>query len=137
MKRFDQAALLDRAAARGELKDPILGKLAAAVAEFHRRADVRPDRGGYEGIAEVIRGNIEDLNSLAPDVLPADAVARLARETCEALERHRDRLERRRKQGRVRHCHGDLHLGNVVLLGGEPMLFDCLEFDEGLACIDG
>jgi predicted kinase len=36
----------------------------------------------------------------------------------------------------VRHCHGDLHLGNIVLLEGRPVLFDCLEFDEALASID-
>ena len=36
----------------------------------------------------------------------------------------------------MRHCHGDLHLGNIVLLDGAPVLFDCLEFDEALATID-
>ena len=53
-----------------------------------------------------------------------------------ALERARDLLERRRAEGFVRHCHGDLHLGNIVLLDGAPVLFDCLEFDEALATID-
>jgi len=32
----------------------------------------------------------------------------------------------------VRECHGDLHLGNVVLIDGEPTLFDALEFDARL-----
>jgi uncharacterized protein len=36
----------------------------------------------------------------------------------------------------VRRCHGDLHLGNIVLLRGEPVLFDALEFDENMASID-
>jgi predicted kinase len=36
----------------------------------------------------------------------------------------------------MRHCHGDLHLGNIVLLDGAPVLFDCLEFDRALATID-
>ena len=36
----------------------------------------------------------------------------------------------------MRHCHGDLHLGNIVLLEGRPVLFDCLEFDEALASTD-
>jgi hypothetical protein len=38
--------------------------------------------------------------------------------------------------GKVRHCHGDLHLRNICLLEGKPTLFDCLEFDEALASID-
>jgi ABC-type transport system involved in cytochrome bd biosynthesis fused ATPase/permease subunit len=36
----------------------------------------------------------------------------------------------------VRHCHGDLHLDNICLLDGRPLLFDCLEFDEELARTD-
>ena len=45
-------------------------------------------------------------------------------------------LDRRRAAGKVRHCHGDLHLRNICLLEGKPTLFDCLEFDEALASID-
>ena len=36
----------------------------------------------------------------------------------------------------MRRCHGDLHLANIVLLHGRPVLFDCLEFSERLASID-
>jgi len=45
-------------------------------------------------------------------------------------------LDRRRAAGKVRHCHGDLHLRNICLIDGKPTLFDCLEFDEALASID-
>ena len=38
--------------------------------------------------------------------------------------------------GKVRRCHGDLHLRNIVLLYGQPVLFDCLEFSPELASID-
>ena len=40
------------------------------------------------------------------------------------------------RAGKVRHCHGDLHLGNIVLWERRPVLFDCLEFDPALATID-
>ena len=53
-----------------------------------------------------------------------------------ALCRLAELLERRRLSGKVRHCHGDLHLRNICLVDGEPTLFDCLEFDPSLACID-
>ena len=38
--------------------------------------------------------------------------------------------------GFVRRCHGDLHLNNVVLWRGRPVLFDAIEFDEEIATID-
>ena len=47
-----------------------------------------------------------------------------------------DLLDRRRAAGKVRLCHGDLHLRNICLLDGKPTLFDCLEFSESLASID-
>jgi uncharacterized protein len=45
-------------------------------------------------------------------------------------------LDRRRAEGKVRRCHGDLHLRNICLLDGKPTLFDCLEFSDALASID-
>ncbi|HEY0145108.1 MAG TPA: AAA family ATPase, partial [Methylovirgula sp.] len=45
-------------------------------------------------------------------------------------------LERRETQGKVRRCHGDVHLRNIVLENGKPILFDAIEFDDLLATID-
>jgi len=45
-------------------------------------------------------------------------------------------LDRRRAAGKVRRCHGDLHLRNVCLFEGRPTLFDCLEFSDELASVD-
>jgi predicted kinase len=36
----------------------------------------------------------------------------------------------------VRECHGDLHLGNIVLIDGQPTLFDAIEFNDDIACGD-
>ena len=51
-----------------------------------------------------------------------------------------DRLEatfaRRRADGFVRECHGDLHLRNIVEIDDHPCLFDCLEFNENFRWID-
>jgi predicted kinase len=38
--------------------------------------------------------------------------------------------------GKVRRCHGDLHLRNICLLDGKPVLFDCIEFSDEIASID-
>jgi len=48
----------------------------------------------------------------------------------------RELLSQRAAHGRIRECHGDLHLGNVVLLDGAPTLFDAIEFNPELRCID-
>ena len=45
-------------------------------------------------------------------------------------------LESREEKGRIRHCHGDLHLRNIVLIENTPTLFDGIEFNPDLAEID-
>ncbi|MCY4636633.1 MAG: AAA family ATPase [Acidobacteria bacterium] len=45
-------------------------------------------------------------------------------------------LDARRAAGLVRRGHGDLHLRNICLLGGQPVLFDCIEFNQAIACVD-
>lgn len=136
MARFPAEAQLDRVAARGELTEPMIETLAEIVAAFHATAEVRRDQGGYPAMRAVVAGNAADLASLAPEALDATEVDRLNRATEDMLEVSASLLEQRRVAGRVRHCHGDLHLANIVQLDGRPVLFDCLEFDEALACTD-
>ena len=52
------------------------------------------------------------------------------------LESHAAHLDARERDGKVRRCHGDLHLRNICLIGGEPVIFDCIEFNDQLATTD-
>ena len=135
MRRFAQQALFDGMAARGELGKSHISDLADEVAGFHRTAQPRPDRGGRDAMRWVIDDNIAEMLALETIFDPA-AVRRLESLYKHALDSHGALLEARREAGRVRHCHGDLHLRNICLIDGRPTLFDCLEFDEALACID-
>jgi uncharacterized protein len=45
-------------------------------------------------------------------------------------------LDRRAQEGRIRLCHGDLHLRNLCLIDGAPRLFDCIDFNDRIATVD-
>ncbi|WP_188259565.1 AAA family ATPase [Azospirillum tabaci] len=135
MHRFPQDALLDRLAERGGLDDDLIRDLADAVTAFHESAELRPDGGGAVAMREVVEGNIAELRA-NPSLFPPERVERLAGRSADTLACLGPLLEDRRRAGFVRHCHGDLHLRNIVLLGGKPVLFDGIEFDERLAVID-
>ena len=136
MAKFNPADQLDRMADDGRLDVLVIEKLAGQMARFHEQAEIVRHAGGSSGLADVAAGNKADLLDLCPNVLDAAAVEDLDRRSRALLERHRNLLDRRRQQGRVRHCHGDLHLGNVVMLDGHATPFDCLEFDKQLASVD-
>jgi aminoglycoside phosphotransferase family enzyme/predicted kinase len=135
MRRFDGAQLFDRLADRGSLTPDLMRRLAEAVAAFHAQAVRRPDGGGAAPMRAVVTGNLTELRQ-RPDLFARKRVERLAALSEAALARHGALMDRRAHDGLVRHCHGDLHLRNIVLWDGRPTLFDCIEFDEAFAVID-
>jgi aminoglycoside phosphotransferase family enzyme len=135
MRRFDQETLLDRLAERNRLTPALMRRLADEIATFHADAAPLREHGGSPAIDAVIADSDRNLR-LAADVLaPADIDALFSASRA-ALDGLAPLLDRRRAEGKVRHCHGDLHLRNICLLEGEPTLFDGIEFSEALACID-
>jgi aminoglycoside phosphotransferase family enzyme/predicted kinase len=136
MARFDQACLFDRLAQAGALDVRRMEELAETVARFHERAEPRPAADAVAGLGRTIAGNAASFAPFAGALFEAAEVARLIRSQEAALERQGELLEARRRTGRVRHCHGDLHLRNVCLFDGRPVLFDAIEFNPAFADID-
>ncbi len=134
MRRFRQDALFDSMAQRGTLTADHIERLAEEVAAFHgsaehRRIDAEP------AMRWVVEENVQELRE-QPDLFAGEQVTRLERLALSALETHGPLLNRRAEAGFVRHCHGDLHLRNVVDFGGRPTIFDAIEFNEDLAVVD-
>ena len=136
MVRFDQEGLFDRLAARDALDLSLMRLLAAAIAQFHLAAERRDDHGGQAGMAWVVDGNATGFTEQGADILDPVLATEVTTSSRLELECQADLLERRRRDGFVRQCHGDLHLRNIVLLGGQPTLFDAIEFNDKIACVD-
>lgn len=136
MHRFDPDAILSNHVDR--LQPRLIERLAGRVAALHARAPRCPDDAPYGMPAQVVAPMQANFRGLrAQERGPADPIVeRLQAWTAAQAARLHDRLEQRRADGRVRECHGDLHLGNVALIDGEPVIFDALEFDPDLRWID-
>ena len=136
MTRFDQEALLDRLAKRRALDIDLMPVLASEIARFHAAAERRYDQGGQKNIAWVIDGNESGLNEQGEGILEPERCQAVTALSRVFYEREAERLEKRREGGYVRVCHGDLHLRNIVLIAGRPTLFDGVEFNPQISCID-
>ena len=68
--------------------------------------------------------------------LDQDRVETMIALTETELERQAPLLAHRAASGFSRRCHGDLHLGNILLEHGQPVLFDCIEFSDLLTDLD-
>ncbi len=133
MRQFDPGQQLDRVAERvGSLPEPLLDALADNVAALHEGAARAsgPMAASYpDRLAAAIDGNFQSL--------PEDAAASELRAAFDRhLQAQGELLARRAAEGRVRECHGDLHLANICLWEGRPLPFDCIEFNDDFRIID-
>lgn len=136
MRRFADHQLLDRVAARGALDVALMPPLARAIARLHGGAARCGRRAGADAMRWVVDGNARGLLEEGQGLLDVEACRRLIEDTETVLARQSARLDARARDGWMRACHGDLHLGNIVLIADEPVLFDAVEFNEDLSCID-
>ncbi|MGU3492819.1 AAA family ATPase [Xanthobacteraceae bacterium A53D] len=135
MRRFDETQTLDRIAA-SSFTPPLLAALARAVAKAHARAEPAPaDFDSVAALGEILADNATALAE-APDLFPPAQVAALTGATDGTFSALRPLLTARAAEGFVRRCHGDLHLRNIALIDGRPVLFDAIEFNPALATCD-
>ncbi|MGA7579685.1 MAG: AAA family ATPase [Pseudolabrys sp.] len=135
MRRFDEVQTLDRLAEAGEIDESLAEALGRAVAAAHRLAPSVANGHTTETLSEIIAQNEADLTA-EPELFSLDHVRALGAATRDALERVKPLLQARERAGLVRRCHGDLHLGNIVLIEGKPVVFDAIEFDDRIATGD-
>jgi aminoglycoside phosphotransferase family enzyme len=146
MNRFDLEG--DKALAQGLLTRPIVARFASDIASIHNSITPCVDSVGTEQKDQL--DNVEFLECNAP---PNADVAKLRKwieqegeRVAQLIEKvegfvfffnnQTEKCSKRRREGRVKECHGDLHLTNTVLLEGKLIAFDCLEFSLGLRMID-
>ncbi|CAJ0818027.1 hypothetical protein LMG18101_03469 [Ralstonia flaminis] len=136
MRRFHQRDVLSEMVHTHQLGHEAIDSLADLIADFHGVAPVA-DASTDFGTPARIRRTLEDC-ATGVAALSTDAQRTLA--TLSLLRQHAERLDKtfasRRRTGHIRECHGDLHLGNIVLVEGKPTPFDCLEFSAPLRWID-
>lgn len=139
MRRFAEAGRLDHVCTRGELEPAQVSALADAIIRFHHNATIAPHNTRFGSPDEVIAPvleNFKELNALLSDAkckVRLDKLLAWAQIECKRLAPH---FAARKAAGKVRECHGDLHLGNIVLIDGQVTLFDCIEFNEDFRWID-
>ena len=139
MRRFPRSAMMDSLLAEGHITTVHIDKLAATVARFHAALPPAAADAPFGSPAAIQAAVLENFAQLAPSLeAPADlalleevrAASALEFAACEQL------FQQRKTGGCVRECHGDLHLGNIVLLDDIPVPFDGIEFSATLRWID-
>ena len=136
MRKLSVDKRMDKLLANNEVTEINIDNLAEKIADFHKRAAII-----YDKDLEEIREEFNDLESIKEYVIRelgatyGSIIDRAVEFSNLFLDRHKNLLARRRKEGFYRDCHGDLHSRNIFLLP-EPVPFDCIEFNEEFRQID-
>jgi len=139
MREFPQQALASNALAEGRFGAAEIDLLAGMLAGFHAATPAAPAGGPFGTPAAILASalqNFEQMLALVKKPHEKAELARLRRWTEREHASRSDVFEKRKSAGFVCECHGDLHLGNIVLLEGCPVPFDRIEFSDDLRCID-
>jgi len=134
MARFDDSKTFDHLARAGSITPELAEMFANVLRHSHEQAERSDGATWLPSIAKIIDRNTAKFRGQA--ALAHDAVERLDRLSHQRLAETRPLLQRRASRGLVRRCHGDAHLGNVVLIDDKPVLFDAIEFDPVIATTD-
>jgi len=139
MQQFDTADRMDLVTARGELTASHIDQLAELVADFHERiplAGMDTHFGTLEVIRQRIMQNFEQVLEHTDDAEIGNMCQQVRAWSETGLDKRRDLITQRKQQGSVRECHGDMHMANIILPEGKPVIYDCIEFSEDLRWID-
>ena len=139
MAQFPQKAQLDRALAGGSLQPRHIDAFARLIACFHQEiaiAGADSSFGDLEHIRKPVRENFLQIRKHIADGALLEPLAELEDWTRTTLKTLEPVFARRKFQGYIRECHGDLHLRNLAWVNEAPVVFDCIEFNPDLRWID-
>ncbi len=137
MKRMDLSLHMPHLLKKDQVRSDHVEKLADQVARFHKKApvirepmDIGSQRKRFNDILKE-KAMLEEQVGRDAGIVWEKAVA-----VSDAfLQKNEALIKDRTARGMVRDGHGDLHSGNIFLYN-EPVIFDCIEFNDEFRAID-
>ncbi|MGA8572569.1 MAG: hypothetical protein WBQ36_14665 [Desulfobaccales bacterium] len=131
MARLPQERMMDEVADRGEISREHLDAIIARLAPFYAQAASNPRIDKFGEPAIVLynhQENFSRIENLVGPVISRKILDRIEKFALSFLSKHRALFLRRIREGRIRDCHGDLHMKNICL-ADQVYIFDCIEFN--------
>jgi len=132
MRRLSDDDLLKTRFKKGIVTSDDVERIAKAIADFHKvskRSDKIDKYGNIETIKFNTDENFEQTADFIGNSITKEQFDNLKNWTNNFYKQNKDLFEQRIKDGKIRDCHGDLHMEHIVLT--DPIIiFDCIEFNE-------
>ena len=138
MRRLPAEQMLDRLVEAERVSSGRIRELGHIIAEFHLGASRGSEISRYGEVNAIRKNwteNIEQVAPFVPDCIPEQHLTDISAWAERFMTENEPLFNRRRTEGFIRDCDGDLHLGNICLTD-RFHIFDCIEFNERFRYID-
>ncbi len=139
MREFPQDAIVAARLDHPELTSDAVDQFGKHLARFHDSIRSNPpanDCGQRERIEKDALENFPTLQDAFQYDVRFARVQKLERQTAVQFAKLESKFDQRLRDRKVRRCHGDLHLKNIIQLNGRLTPFDGIEFNEQFQWID-
>jgi uncharacterized protein len=133
MHQLDEADAMERRLRQSTVTDQQIERLVRLLVDFYDRAPVDRQTGLDD---RAWSENLRQVDACAGawlDRQPFDFVSTASRSF---HRRHQNLFRRRRDEGKIRDCHGDLRTDHIYFTSGGIQIIDCIEFSARLRCLD-
>ncbi len=139
MRQFPQHSLLSYLSAHNQLTQQIIDYIAREIADFHMRIEnvpVNEELGTPEDIYHWVTDNFTQIEANLVNHGDFEVLKDINTWAEKEFHNRYTKLQQRRASGFIRECHGDMHLGNMVLIEDKVTIFDGIDFNKHLRWID-
>jgi len=139
MKEFDQDQILSSIAERGDMTPELVTELAQKLARIHQKADSDREISSFASVGnirKIAHQNFAQTGKYIGTCISKQSFEQIQEFTINFIDEHKTLFEGRKKSGKIRECHGDLHLNNICIYQGEIQFFDRIEFSKEFRNID-
>jgi len=139
MRQFPQDCLLSSLFEQQQLTDDHIIRLGKRVAEFHQQTPTNEEINTFGDPAVIWRSVADNFQATEKYIGLAQTQPQFeqTKQFCETFyQQNLDCFKQRQSQGKIRECHGDLHLNNLCDWQGKIQLFDRIEFNQPFRFVD-
>lgn len=132
MHRLPQEAMMNVLLAQNRVSPPMVTSVAQMLADFHQRAETSADISAFGNLDTITKNaeeNFTQTEKYIGNTVSQEQYKHIKEYTADFIIRKANLIHQRVAEGRIRDCHGDLHVAHICFTNG-ICIYDCIEFND-------
>lgn len=139
MKQLDPSLIMGDLLKQNKVSLAHIHEIAEKIFAFHQRALTDAEIAGFGSLKSIRFNwdeNFEQTEKYKPTIISEQDFRFMQQKINGFIHQNNGLFERRLEQGKIKHCHGDFHSGNVFITAEGICIFDGIVFNQRFPCSD-